>query len=297
MAKDVDSLRKSRIRRREIIAKYGDVPSSVWDMTYTKTNIVEYGKTQDAHATEIHKKMDYDKSLYKLVSMSSKGVRSGALSVFPPFLVNKVVNFYSEKGDTVIDPFAGHNSRMQMTYQLHRNYIGYDISEEFMKFNREVAKKISKQVGFIKNDCKITLHEQSSEKLVEKSNSVDLCFTSPPYYNTEYYGDEPEQLGKSDTYEDFMDRMVVIIKECRRVLRDDKFCVFNVNDFRANKRFYPFHADTMFAFQKAGLKLWDVIVVRWANAIGACFATQVEDRKVCAKMHEYLIVGKKVRDD
>lgn len=296
MAKNIDDLKKSRETRKEIIEKYGEVPKSVWEISYAKNNnIIEYGKTQGEICIEKHKKMDYDKSLSSAFSSNSRDVRGkdGGLSVFPPMLVNRVVNFYTDKGDTVLDPSSGHNSRMQMTYQMHRNYIGYDVSKEFMKFNRNVADKIKKQQGFIKNNCNIILHEQSSEKMIEKDNSIDLCFTSPPYYNTEYYGDEKEQLGKSPTYDDFMGRITNIIGECYRVLKKDKFCIFNINDFRANGIFYPFHADIMKSYQKVGFTIWDIIIIKWSSSIAACFASQVEGRKRTAKIHEYLIVGKK----
>lgn len=297
MGKNISDLKKSRENRAKIIDRYGDVPKSVWEISYASQNsdIIQYGNTQAESCIKKHKKMNYDKSLFSVFSSSSRDVRgkSGGLSVFPPMLAHKVINFYTEEGDIVLDPSSGHNSRMQMSYKMNRNYIGYDVSKKFMNFNRIVASKIQNQRGFIKNKCNIVLHEQSSENMIEDDCSVDLCFTSPPYYNTEFYGDEDDQLGKSPTYDDFMIRVTKIIGECYRVLKNGKFCVFNINDFRANGIFYPFHADIMRSYQSVGFTIWDVIIVKWASSIAACFASQIEDRKRTAKIHEYLIVGKK----
>jgi hypothetical protein len=84
-----------------------------------------------------------------------------------------------------------------------------------------------------------------------------------------------------------------IIADCKRVLKPDKFIVFNINDFRYNKDFYTYHCDIVQIYRELGIRLWDIIIIKWPGAIGACFASQVEDRKVTAKSHEYLIVGKK----
>ena len=306
MAKTMEDLQKSRERRKEILNKYGVVPTSLWDIKYNDdAGIIEFDeRKQQVMAKKKHEKMDYDKEnpeLVKSFSMSSQNVRGtsedSGLSTFPSELVRRVVRFYSEPNDIVLDPFAGHNSRMQVTYQENRNYIGYDVSHKFMDFNRNVVNIIQgkgDQSTLLNNDCKITLHEQSSEKLNEADESADLIFTSPPYYKIEFYTDESEQLYYSKDYNEFLSRIKVIIQECVRVLKKDKFCVFNINDFRYNNKFYTYHCDIVKIFEEVGLRMWDCIVIKWPGAIGACFASQIEDRKVCAKMHEYLIVGKKV---
>jgi DNA modification methylase len=295
MPKDIESLIKSRGTRQDIIDKYGEVPKSIWNIDYSiGKEVIEYEtRKQNIKAVEKHKNMDYDKRLYKAFSASSQNVRGkeGGLSTFPPDLAKRIVLFYSEKGDKILDPFAGHNSRMQVTNMCERHYTGYDVSKEFMEFNKQVENTIKSELFY--NGYDITLKEKSSEKLDELDNSIDLCYTSPPYYNIEWYGDEPEQLGKAKTYDDFL----VLIKNCiaenYRILKPNKYCVYNINDFRSGGIFYPYHADITKIFQLVGFKLWDIIIINWKTAIGASFASQIEDRKITAKSHEYLIVGKK----
>jgi len=310
MSKDTFSLAESRRIREGIIRKYGFVPTSILEPQYSwGKDIIEYDKRkQDVVSDEKHKHMSYNIVTYqgsdgkektfqqplKEFSSSGKNVRgkNSGISTFPPALAKFITEFYSSVGETIVDPFAGHNSRMQVTYQLDRNYIGYDVSKDFMEFNRDVQRKITEEQLFSSNKS-IILREQSSEKLVEEDCTADLIYTSPPYYCVEYYGDEKEQLGLSGSYDLFMARMDTIIKECFRVVKKDRFCVFNVNDFRMDNKFYPYHADIMRSFTSAGFKLHDIVIVKWKSCIGACFASQVEDRKMTAKTHEYLIVGKK----
>lgn len=309
VAKTHEDLKKSREIRRQIINKYGCVPTSIWEGTYNHDiEVIEYEeRKRDVIGDKRHATMDYDKTdkeLVKAFGASARTVRGTSedsiMSTFPPNLVKRVVEFYSEPGDTVLDPMAGHNSRMQMTHQCGRNYIGYDISKKFMEFNRDVASKITgqgEQGTLITSPYTITLREQSSEKLVEADNSVDLCFTSPPYYKVEYYTDEPEQMYFSKDYDDFLSRIEKVVAENYRVLKAGKYCVWNINDFRYGNRFYAYHSDIIKIFHKVGFRLWDCIIVKWPSSIGACFASQVEDRKTTAKMHEYIIVGKKVLNE
>lgn len=307
MAKTLEDVKKSREFRKSVIAKYGNVPTTVWEVPpFDNTGVIEYDSRKQAEVSiEKHKDMGYDHSdseLKKAFNMSSRSVRGtsdeSGLSTFPPELARRIVKFWSEKGDMVLDPFAGHNSRMQVTFQLDRNYIGYDISKDFMQFNRDVASTINgevigKQSVLFGNNCTIALREQSSEKLVEADNSIDFVYTSPPYYKVEYYTDEKEQMYFSKDYNEFLSRMKVVIAECYRVLKSGKFIVFNVNDFRYNGKFHSYHADIIRLFEEVGFSMHDCVIIKWSNCMGACFASQIEERKMCAKQHEYLIVARK----
>jgi DNA modification methylase len=305
MPKDIESLEKSREIRFEIIRKYGFVPTSVWEIDYSKCkHVIELDKRKQMNVSlEKQKKKNYDKRLPNIPSSfiasstTTRGTSENAgLSTFPPELVRIVTLFYTEENDTILDPFCGHNSRLQIIYEMNRNYIGYDICEKFMQFNEEIKKEITgngKQTSLLSQTNAIKFYKQSSEKLNEKDNSIDLIFTSPPYWCVEYYGPEPEQLGLCETYKTFLIKIEKIIGGCYRVLKKDKFCIFNVNDFRHKGKFYKYHCDIANLLELVGFKLHDIIIIKWQSSIGACFASQIEERKVTAKAHEYLIVGKK----
>lgn len=314
MPKDMASLVESREIRQEVLRKYGFIPTSVLTPDYAwGKHIIEFDeRKQQAVAKKKHEKMQYGEQtswgekkeglskaeLDKTFGMSSQNVRgkTGGLSTFPPALARFIVEFYSEKNDTILDPMCGHNSRMQVTYELERNYIGYDISAEFMAFNRKVKEQITgkgKQAAMFTPQASIILREQTAEKLEEDSESIDMVYTSPPYWDIEYYGDELQQLGKHKEYGDFLQALRSVIAECYRVLKQGKYCIFNINDFRRQGIFYAYHCDVVKIFQNVGFYLHDIIIVKWASALGACFASQIESRKITAKSHEFLIIGRK----
>lgn len=61
------------------------------------------------------------------------------------------------------------------------------------------------------------------------SASVNCCITSPPYWGLRDYGCDG-QLGLEQTPEEYTEKMVVIFREIRRVLRDDGTLWLNLGD-------------------------------------------------------------------
>ena len=150
--------------------------------------------------------------------------------------------------------------------------------------------------------------------------SVHCCVTSPPYWGLRDYG-VPGQMGLESTPEDYVEKMVAVFGEVRRVLRDDGVLCLNLgNSYAGGKqgrdnggdnggRFHgqPKHRETKPIQRKptAGLKSKDLIGIPWRVA----FALQasgwylrqdiiwskpnpmpesVTDR--CTKAHEYIFL-------
>lgn len=78
------------------------------------------------------------------------------------------------------------------------------------------------------------IHGESLTQLKRmKTGSVDLIVTSPPYWGLRNYG-HPRQLGLERTYEQYVDRLMAIFDEARRVLKDTGSCWVNLADTYAN---------------------------------------------------------------
>ena len=300
MAKTKEDLEKSREIRQQIISKYGFIPESVWKIEYKKNKrLDQFIQSQNEVANEYHANREYahDKKLLKAFSSSNKGVRKAngkGLSIFPYHLGETIVKFYSEPNETIFDPFMGHNSRMQIVFELGRNYIGYDISKEFMKENfklRELLLKRCLNDGLEHNT--IDIYEKDSRQIDLKENSIDMIFTSPPYWDLEFYGDEPNQLGYKKSYDLFLHGLKQVLQGCSKVLKPDHYCIFNVNDFRKDGTFYSYHSDVIYLTKNMPLKIFDTIIVDWGSSIASCFASQIDERKIAGKRHEYLLVFKK----
>ena len=72
-------------------------------------------------------------------------------------------------------------------------------------------------------------------------NSIHCCVTSPPYWGLRSYlaGDDPNkdlEIGAEMTPWDYVDTMVLVFREVRRVLREDGTCWLNLGDTYAAGR-------------------------------------------------------------
>ena len=65
--------------------------------------------------------------------------------------------------------------------------------------------------------------------------SVNCCVTSPPYFGLRDYGHD-SQIGLEDTPEAYVQRLVEVFREVRRVLRDDGTLWLNLGDSYAAQR-------------------------------------------------------------
>jgi len=140
-------------------------------------------------------------------------------------------------------------------------------------------------IKILQGDCLQTL------SLLEEK-SVNTCVTSPPYWGLRDYGTD-DQLGLEETPEKFVENLVSVFREVRRVLRDDGTIWLNLGDSYCS-------SDKI-----KGLKQKDIIGIPWRVA----FALQADgwylrqdiiwhkpnpmpesatDR--CTKAHEYIFL-------
>ena len=66
------------------------------------------------------------------------------------------------------------------------------------------------------------------------SDSINCCVTSPPYYQLRDY-EIDEQIGRENTAEEYIARLVNVFCEVRRVLRSDGTLWLIISDSYCNK--------------------------------------------------------------
>ena len=59
----------------------------------------------------------------------------------PEQLLGRIIRACSNECDLVLDPFAGSGTTLAVAKKLPRQYIGYEISEDYTKFVKERLKK------------------------------------------------------------------------------------------------------------------------------------------------------------
>lgn len=295
--KGLDALNKSRDNRNELIAMFGGMDNLPTSVMKAKKRIPT--EDVDEHAAKRSYKNSkgthyangeaYQGTLKKAFGISGSGPGGGALSTFPQNIGRSMVLMYSNPGDTVFDPFAGHASRMELCIRAGRHYIGCDASKDFMQFNRKLAKRLGEEFPI----AKIELIEGDSRKIPVKDEIGDFTITSPPYWDIEYYGDEECQMSNCKTYKSFLDSMQEVMHENYRALKPGAYAIWFINDFRKKGKFYFYHVDILKLGKRAGFIGHDIIISDLGRGFRDIFISQTVQQRILPKRHEYGIIFRK----
>lgn len=108
------------------------------DITSTNTNTESIKAKKKVYHT---KNTKIRRNIFEYVLA---GTNYGHPAIFPEELAKDHIISWSNEGDTVLDPFMGSGTTGKMAVQLNRNFIGIEISAEYL----EIAKKrIEAQTG------------------------------------------------------------------------------------------------------------------------------------------------------
>src|SRR6185436_2458924 len=118
------------------------------------------------------------------------------------------------------------------------------------------------------------LQGDARERLRElPDESVQTCVTSPPYWSLRDYG-IPGQIGLEPSLPDYLESLVAVFEQVRRVLKSDGTLWINIGDsytsggrtWRAPDRKNPVRAMSVRPPTPDGLKPKDLIGVPWRLA-------------------------------
>lgn len=84
--------------------------------------------------------IQWTKSVWTFPAVNAKKI--GHPAPFPVELPHRLINLYSYEGDVVLDPFIGSGTTAIAAIQNNRNFIGYDIKNEYIEL---AQKRISNQ--------------------------------------------------------------------------------------------------------------------------------------------------------
>lgn len=125
----------------------------------------------------------------------------------------------------------------------------------------------------------------------EDEPPFDLIFTCPPYGDLEVYSDDPRDLSVMD-YDDFIEAYRAMIANSAEMLKDDRFAVVVVGDFRDKAGIYRnFPGETIAAFEDAGLSLYNeaVLVTNLASLV-LRVGKQFDTSRKMGKTHQNVLV-------
>jgi len=248
----------------------------------------------------------YSFSIWRGLQKSKEEKQLKHPAIFPTTLVKRIIQIFSKKGESVLDPFMGCGSTILAAALENRKGIGFDLSQEYF----DVTKNRIENIGLVQMDpdfIKPEIYHDDARKILEyiNKNEIDLCITSPPYWdvlnrnrtadkkNAVNYGDSEKDLGNIEKYEDFLRELTNIFKNVYNAIKPLGFCVIIVMDIRKKNKFYPLHSDLARRMTDIGFSFEDIII--WdrqheynnLRPLGYPYAFRVN------KIHEYILIFRK----
>lgn len=144
-----------------------------------------------------------------------------------------------------------------------------------------------------------------SRKMSElQDKSVHLIITSPPYWQLKDYGSD-NQIGFNDSYEQYINNLNLVWKECFRVLHDGCRLCINIGDQFARSVYYgrykviPIHSEIIrfcetIGFDFMGQIIWQKATTMNTTGGGAVMGSFPHPRNGIVKLDfEYILLFKK----
>jgi DNA modification methylase len=191
-------------------------------------------------------------------------------AMFPGMLVERLIaSFLRPEATTILDPFCGSGSTVIAAEHLGKTGIGFELSPEYVELATTRLNEAAEA-----GSPRSTIHQASSFEILTKlePDSVDLCITSPPYWNilnqrrtadykeVRHYGNLDGDLGTIEDYDDFLTELTRVFADVFVTLKAGAYCCVIVMDLRKKNRFFPFHSDLAARLQDVGFLFDDLII-------------------------------------
>jgi len=186
-----------------------------------------------------------------------------SVSNFRPTAAKLIYEKYG--GDGVVwDMSCGWGGRLLgfLAASNTKHYIGTEPSTRTYKGLLQMSKEFS----YISK--KVDIYKQGSEEYLPNKSSLDLCFTSPPYFDTEKYSDESTQSYiKYPTQDEWVNGFLrKTIENCYYGLKEGGYMLYNI----ANTPKYKFiEEQTVKISKELGFAQEDTLQLTLSSVMGA----------------------------
>jgi DNA modification methylase len=178
---------------------------------------------------------------------------------FPETMAQEFIEFFTKKGQTILDPMAGTGSTLVAALRAGRNSYGIELNTKYAGIARHIIAEerasLGQQVEGLKSEV---IHADATRALDLRLPTFDYVLTSPPYWDMlrakgahtqkkrraasdldVFYSDDPNDLGNMDNYEAFLAKLVNIYARLKPLLREKAYLTIIVKNVKKGGRIYP----------------------------------------------------------
>lgn len=180
------------------------------------------------------------KVIHKRLKMGTYISDSGILKMLKIYTgVQAVSNFRPTAAACIYDRYAKGGKVWDMSGGWGGRLLGAIIAGVETYITTEPSIETYKGLCNLANDFSFGktmyyISKSGSEDFITYANTLDLCFTSPPYFDLEKYADEPTQsYVKYNTKDTWIDGFLKpTFKNCYYALKEGKYMLINIADVK-----------------------------------------------------------------
>jgi DNA modification methylase len=178
---------------------------------------------------------------------------------FPETMAQEFIEFFTKKGETVLDPMAGTGSALVAALRAGRNSYGIELNPKYVQIAQQIIEEERASLGEqVEGLTSNIIHGEAARFSDYHVPTIDYILTSPPYWNMlhakgaetqkkrrasldmdVHYSDDPNDLGNIRDYEEFLGKLVDIYKGLQSLLRPKAYLTIIVKNVKKGGKIYP----------------------------------------------------------
>jgi len=178
---------------------------------------------------------------------------------FPETMAQEFIEFFTKKGQTVLDPMAGTGSTLVAALRCGRNSFGIELNSKYADIARQVIEEERQSLGDPISNLKSKIFTgNASLAATFEIPVIDYVLTSPPYWDMlhakgaetqkkrraaseldVFYSDDPNDVGNLHDYEEFLSKLVTIYTGLKPLLREKAYLTIIVKNVKKGGKIFP----------------------------------------------------------
>jgi DNA modification methylase len=178
---------------------------------------------------------------------------------FPETMAQEFIEFFTKKGETVLDPMAGTGSTLVAALRAERNSYGIELNPRYAKIAGQIIEDERTVLGkSVKNLKSEIIQGDASLALHYELPTINYIFTSPPYWDMlhakgaetqkkrrtsseldVFYSDDPNDVGNIHNYELFLEKLIPIYIGLKPLLKEKAYLTIIVKNVKKGGKIYP----------------------------------------------------------
>jgi DNA modification methylase len=178
---------------------------------------------------------------------------------FPETMAREFIEFFTKRGENVLDPMAGTGSTLIAALRAGRNSWGIELNPRYAEIARQAVTEECLALGPAADGLAAKVITGNAAQIDGLGLPLfNYVLTSPPYWDMlhargaetqkkrraaeeldVFYSDNPADLGNVHDYEEFLQRLVSIYTGLKPRLRPQAYLTIIVKNVKKGGRVYP----------------------------------------------------------